>query len=139
MLAEKSGEIACSFQVQGSGSDDHAVHAEVERAPRGRLGANPAAEFDREAHRANNGRDGVELTRLAVLRALQVHDVEILRAPRFPMAGHRRGLVTEHGLAVVVALDQADAFAADFKARHTISIADAFAAAEVNCGEDIHH
>ena len=95
------------------GADDDVTDAVVEIALDGVEVADAAAELDRDllADDADDLADRLLVLRLAGERAVQIDQVQPLRALLEPMLRHRRRILGEHGGGLHVALLQADAVA----------------------------
>ena len=74
-----------------------------------RLVADAAAELARDGDGADDRTNGIDVDRIAGFGAVEIDQVDAGRAFRFPLRGHRRGVVAEDGLAIVITLAETDA------------------------------
>jgi hypothetical protein len=94
------------------GADHEASEAEIEQLADRRFLADAAANFDLERNRLHDFPDDVAIDEQAVARAVEIDQVEMLRSGRLKLARDRNGIVAEDRFAAVIALLEADAFAA---------------------------
>ena len=120
----RAGVVQESRVLDGGGADDDVADAVVEIALDRVEVADAAAELHRDllADHAHDLADRQLVARLAGDRAVEVDEVQALRALLEPVLGHRRGVLGEHGGRVHVALLEA----------HAMAVLD------VDCGDDLH-
>ena len=99
-------------RLRGARADDHARHAGLQRARDGFRRAHAAAELARDADRRDDRADGVEIARLAGEGGIEIDDVQVIAAFRFPAARKGGGIARVDGLFLGLALPQAHHFAA---------------------------
>ncbi len=97
---------------QRSGADHHARDAEIEPALDPRAVANAAAQLHMAGEALDDRAHGLAIDRFAGERAVEIDDVEMLRARFGKQHRLRGGIVTIDGRAVHIALGQADDLAA---------------------------
>ena len=98
--------------LQRARAEDGAAHAAGQQRIDVRVRPQPPAAFDGDARRGRHPADHVEMDRVALERAIEIHHVEPRRALRRPSAGLRGRIVAIHRRVVRAPLAQAHALAA---------------------------
>jgi hypothetical protein len=98
--------------LQRARAEDDARHAPSERLHNVLLLSQSAAELARHIYGMQDGAHTFAINRPSLPGAVEVDDMQVLRALFDPMASHRGGVGAEDGFLRIITLPQTDALAA---------------------------